>query len=282
MENLNIRENILKKGHYAIYKQGPANFKNLRILNTCNKYGIMTTNALFYEDGMSFDERKAIFLERRKKSAKDYNYAFDPYKFYIPKQDGKGKAVEITREMVETYEDGWDLDIEADILITTDKVPGIVVGFPVADCPVVIASDLKNGVTATAHCSAKMINNYLPIKTVEALQSMYNSKKEDIFIYVGAHAGKDWTYDRYPDFVTENFWRKTGAVSKVKDDDFRINMDKALLYQLNPEEYETYIINTDNTITNSNYYSNHAYTKGNKEKKGRNFVGAYYQKVKTL
>ena len=66
MENLNIRENILKKGHYAIYKQGPASFKNLRILNTGNKYGIMTTNALFYEDGMSFNERKAIFLECRK------------------------------------------------------------------------------------------------------------------------------------------------------------------------------------------------------------------------
>ena len=283
MENLKIKENILKKGHYAIYKQGPASFKNLRILNTGNKYGTMTTKTLFYEDGMSFDDRKAIFLERRKKAAKDYDYAFDPYKFYIPKQDGKGKAVEITREMVEAYEDGWDLDIEADILITTDKVPEIVVGFPVADCPVVIASDLKNGVTATAHCSAKMINNYLPIRTVKALQSMYNSKKEDIYIYIGAHAGKDWSYDRYPDFATENFWKATGAVKQVKEDDFRINMDKALLYQLPPVEYETYIINTDNTRTNPNYYSHSVYTnKGIKEKNGMHFEGAYYQKVKRL
>ena len=282
MENLKFNEKVLRIGSYDIYKKGTASVNNLRILNTGNKYGTMTTKSCFYEKGLSFDDRKAIFLERRKMAAADNNYAFDPYKFYIPKQDSKGKAVEITKEMVESYKDGWDLDIEADILITTDKVPGVVTGFPVADCPVIVASDLKNGITATAHCSAKMINNYLPIKTVEALQSMYNSKKEDIFIYVGAHAGKDWTYDRYPDFVTENFWRKTGAVSKVKDDDFRINMDKALLYQLNPEEYETYIINTDNTITNSNYYSNHAYTKGNKEKNGRNFVGAYYQKVKTL
>ena len=282
MNNLKFNNKVLQIGQYAIYKKGTADFANLRIIDIDNKYGTMTTNALFFEDELSYDARKAIFLERRKMAAKDNKEAFDPYKFYIPKQDGKGQAVEITKEMVESYKDGWDLDIEADILITTDKVPGVVTGFPVADCPVIVASDLKNGITATAHCSAKMINNYLPIKTVEALQSMYNSKKEDIFIYVGAHAGKDWTYDRYPDFVTENFWRKTGAVSKVKDDDFRINMDKALLYQLNPDEYETYIINTDNTITNSNYYSNHAYTKGNKEKKGRNFVGAYYQKVKTL
>ena len=284
MENLNVRDKILKIGQYDIYKKGTTSFKNLRILNTGNKYGTMTTKACFYEDGMSFDDRKAMFLERRKKAAQDYNYAFNPYKFYIPSQNGEGKAVELTREMVESFKDGWDLDIKADILITTDKIPGVVVGFPVADCPVVIASDLKNGVTATAHCSAKMINNYLPIRTVEALQSMYDSKKEDIYIYIGAHAGKDWSYDIYPDFATEHFWEETGAVKQVKEDDFRINMDNALLYQLHPEDYETYIINTDNTRTNPNYYSNSIYNhgKGKEEKNGMHFEGAYYQKTKRL
>lgn len=284
MENLNFRENVLKIGHYDIYKKGSASVKNLRILNTGNKYGTMTTKACFYEDGLSFDDRKAIFLERRKKAAADNNYAFDPYKFYMPIQNGEGKAVELTREMVEAYEDGWDLDIKADILITTDKIPGVVAGFPVADCPLLIASDLKNGITATAHCGAAMINNYLPIKTVEALQSMYNSKKEDIYIYIGAHAGKDWSYDRYPDFATEKFWEQTEAVKQIKEDDFRINMDSALLYQLSPEEYETYIINTDNTRTNPNYYSNSIYNhgKGPEDKNGMHFEGAYYQKTKRL
>lgn len=284
MENLNVRDKILKIGQYDIYKKGTTSFKNLRILNTGNKYGTMTTKACFYEDGMSFDDRKAMFLERRKKAAQDYNYAFNPYKFYIPSQNGEGKAVELTREMVESFKDGWDLDIKADILITTNKILGVVVGFPVADCPVVIASDLKNGVTATAHCSAKMINNYLPIRTVEALQSMYDSKKEDIYIYIGAHAGKDWSYDIYPDFATEHFWEETGAVKQVKEDDFRINMDNALLYQLHPEDYETYIINTDNTRTNPNYYSNSIYNhgKGKEEKNGMHFEGAYYQKVKRM
>ena len=283
MENLNIRENILKKGHYAIYKQGPASFKNLRILNTGNKYGIMTTNALFYEDGMSFDERKAIFLECRKKVAADNNYAFDPYKFYIPKQDGKGKAVELTRDMVEAYEDGWDLDIEADILITTDKVPGVVVGFPVADCPVVVASDLKNGVTATAHCSAAMIDNYLPKMTIESLQSEYDSKLEDIYVYIGAHAGSSWTYDKWPNWAKENFWEETGAITE-ENGLYRINLRKALLSQLHPEKFETFIVNTTDTRTNPNYYSNSVYNNGEgpKEKDGRHFEGAYYQKTKRL
>lgn len=281
MENLELNEKILRIGSYDIYKKGTTNVKNLRILNTGNKYGIMTANPCFYEDGMSDDDIKAIFLKRRKIASVDNNCGFDPYKFYVPTQNGEGKAVEITKEMVEAYKDGWDLEIKADILITTDKVPGIVAGFPVADCPVIVASDLKNGITATAHCSAAMINNYLPIRTVEALQSMYNSKKEDIYVYIGAHAGKNWTYDRYPKFATEKFWEQTGAVKQVADNDFKIDMDKALLYQLNPEEYETFIINSDDTITNPNYYSNSAACT-DKAKDGRHFEGAYYQKTKRL
>lgn len=283
MENLKFNEKVLRIGAYDIYKKGTASVNNLRILNTGNKYGTMTTKPCFYEKGLSFDDRKAIFLERRKMAAADNNYAFDPYKFYIPKQDSKGKAVELTREMVEAYEDGWDLDVEADILIVTDKIPRVVAGFPVADCPVIVASDLKNGITATAHCGVAMINNYLPIRTVEALQSMYGSKKEDIYVYIGAHAGNDWTYDRYPPFATEKFWEQTGAVKQVADNDFKIDMDKALLYQLNPEEYETFIMNTDNTRLNPNYYSNSVYVNEKlEEKAGMHFEGAYYQKTKRL
>ena len=52
---------------------------------------------------------------------------------------------------------------------------------------------------------------------------------------------------------------------------------KALLYQLNPEKFETYIVNDDDTITNNNYFSNSA-ARNNKEKAGRQFTGAYYKK----
>lgn len=280
MENLKFNEKVLRIGSYDIYKKGTASVNNLRILNTGNKYGTMTTKSCFYEKGLSFDDRKAIFLERRKMAAADNNYAFDPYKFYIPKQDSKGKAVELTREMVEAYEDGWDLDVEADILIVTDKIPRVVAGFPVADCPVIVASDLKNGITATAHCGVAMINNYLPIRTVEALQSMYGSKKEDIYVYIGAHAGNSWTYDTWPRWAKEGFWEKTGAITE-EDGMYRINLRVAMLSQLNPELFETFIINSDDTITNPNYYSNSA-ARTDKTKDGRHFEGAYYQKTKRL
>ena len=269
--------------NYEFYKIGKMPVRNLRILNTGNMYGTLTTEATFYKEGMPFDERKAIFLERRKKVAEAKKYAFDPYKFYMPSQNGEGKAVELTREMVEAYEDGWDLDIPSDILIVTNKTPGVVAGFPVADCPVIIASDLRNGVTATAHCSAEMIDKYLPKMIVEELQSKYNSKLEEIYVYVGAHAGNDWTYDKWPFFAKETFWEKTGAI-KEENGSYKIDLRKAILNQLNPNDFETFIVNDDNTITNPNYYSNSIYNhgKGPKEKNGMHFEGAYYQKVKRL
>ncbi len=284
MKNIKFNKNVLMVGKYAILKNGLAKVKGLRILDTGNKYGCMTTKACFYDEKMSDEDIRDLFLKHRKMAAKDTNYAFDPYKFYMPSQDGEGKAVELTEEMIEAYKDGWDLDIKGDILIVTNKTPGVVAGFPVADCPVVIASDLKNGVTATAHCSAAMIDKYLPIRTIEALQSKYNSKKEDIYVHIGAHASSDWTYDRRPDFMTESFWDRTGALRQVKDDKYKIDLDKALLYQLNPLEYESFIINTIDTLTDPNYYSNSVYNngKGPKKKDGRHFEGAYYQKVKRL
>lgn len=263
-----------------IYKMGKGSNSDLRIFDDGNRFGNMNTQPKFFPSNMTKEERKEAFLAHRSLASEVYGFEFDPYKFYMPSQNKEGKAVELTKEMVEAYQDGWDLDIPADILVVTDKTPGVVVGFPVADCPVVIASDLKNGITATAHCSAEMIDNYLPKMTIEALQENYNSKLEDIFVYIGAHAGPNWTYDRYPSWAKESFWEETGAI-KEENGLYKINLRKALLYQLHKEDYESFIVNDDDTITNPNYYSNSAAVH-NPTKAGRHFEGAYYAKVKTL
>lgn len=250
---------------------------NLRIIDTGKKYGCMNTGKNFYPEGLSLEERKALFLEHRRLASASYNEEFDPKKIYVPKQNKEGKAVELTRAMVEAYEDGWDLDIPGDILIITKDLPGVVAGFPVADCPVLIASDLKNGVTATAHCGAEMIDNYLPKLTIESLQSKYDSKLDDIYVYIGAHAGNNWTYDSMPKWAKESFWEETGAIKEKENGEFEIDLRKALLYQLNPDDFETFIVNNDDTITNPNYYSNSA-SRNDKSKAGRQFIGAYYKK----
>lgn len=278
MKNLDvIRNNYKKDGKYAIYKEGTMPLNNVRMIDTTKEFGTMTTKDIFYDSKLDYEKRKAIFLERRKVASLSHNGEFDPYKFYMPSQTKDGSATVLTQEMVDAYQDGWDLDIKSDILIVTDKTPGVVAGYPVADCPVLIASDLKNGVTATAHCGAEMVDRYLPQMTVEALQSKYDSKLDDIRIYIGSHAGANWTYDRVPSFINESFWEETGAFRQVGDKDYKIDLRKALLYQLNPEKFESYIVNNDDTITNNNYFSNSAAGK-DESKFGRQFTGAYYKK----
>lgn len=276
MKNLKVNDYVLN-GKYAIYKLGSMSVNNLRIIDTGKQYGCMNTGKNFYPEGLSLEERKALFLEHRRLASASYNEEFDPKKIYVPKQNKEGKAVELTRAMVEAYEDGWDLDIPGDILVITKDLPGVVAGFPVADCPVLIASDLKNGVTATAHCGAEMIDNYLPKLTIESLQSKYDSKLDDIYVYIGAHAGSDWTYDSMPKWAKESFWEETGAIKEKENGEFEIDLRKALLYQLNPDDFETFIVNNDDTITNPNYYSNSA-SRNDKSKAGRQFIGAYYKK----
>lgn len=276
MKNLKVNDYILN-GKYAIYKFGNMPTNDLRILDVDKRYGCMNTGKMFYKEGLSAEERKALFLEHRQLASFDYYNEFDPKKFYMPSQNKKGEAVELTREMVEAHEDGWDLDIPGDILVITKDLPGVVAGYPVADCPVLIASDLKNGVTATAHCGAEMIDNYLPKLTIESLQSKYDSKLDDIYVYIGAHAGNNWTYDSMPKWAKESFWEETGAIRENKKGEFKIDLRKALLYQLDPEKFETFIVNNDDTITNPNYYSNSA-ARGDKSKAGRQFTGAYYRK----
>lgn len=276
MKNLKVNDYVLN-GKYAIYKLGSMSVNNLRIIDTGKKYGCMNIGKNFYPEGLSLEERKALFLEHRRLASADYNEEFDPKKFYVPEQNKEGKAVELTRAMVEAYEDGWDLNIPGDILIITKDLPGVVAGFPVADCPVLIASDLKNGVTATAHCGAEMIDNYLPKLTIESLQSKYDSKLDDIYVYIGAHAGNNWTYDSMPKWAKESFWEETGAIKEKENGEFKIDLRKALLYQLNPNDFDTFIVNNDDTITNPNYYSNSA-SRNDKSKAGRQFIGAYYKK----
>lgn len=264
------------------YKVNNRSIKGLRLIDVGNRFGNMNTNTAFFPEGMSKENCKAAFLQNRCDLSHYHNDEFNPYKFYMPLQNGNGEATILTEEMVQATKDGWDLDIKSDILIVTEKTPRVVAGYPVADCPVIIASDLKNGVTATAHCSGERINQFLPKQTIESLQSNFDSRLEDIYVYIGAHAGNNWAYTcNPPAWATESFWEEVGAITQVGDK-YKIDLDKALLYQLgNPGQYDSFLVNHDNTITNPNYYSNHAYkTLKREEKAGRGFQGAYYKKMR--
>lgn len=277
--NLEIRRNhFITDGKYAYYKRPETSLAyNYRIVDSTRRYGCMTTVEAFYEKGISETERKAIFLERRRNLSNSYDIGFDPKKFYMPSQTKDGSAIELTEEMIEACEDGWNLSIKSDILVVTHKTPGAVAGYPVADCPVLVATDLKNGITATAYCGAEMTDMELPRKTIEMMENKYNSKKADIAIYIGSHAGPNWTYDSIPKWAKKDFWKEYEIIKQVADNEYRIDLRKALLLQLEPAEFDSFIVNNEDTITNKNYYSNSAQGK-DPSKAGRQFTDAYYVK----
>ena len=201
-------------------------------------------------------------------------YGFDPHKMFMADQKDKtGSYFEITEDYVNENPNGWT-DISEDILIITDKVPGVVIGHPVADCPVVMVEDVKNGAVAVAHCSADLIDKHMPYMAYQALKEAYDSNDDNIIAFVSACAGSEWKYDQYPKFATDNhIW--DGAIIE-ENGVFKIDVRKAIKKQLTGLDIR---FNYDDTITDPNYYSNSAaspYGGNDQTKYGRNFAGVFY------
>mgnify|MGYP004528807481 FL=1 len=251
---------------------------HLQIIETGKRFGNMNAEKDFFtkEYELTKEECEHLFLENRKKAAAFYG--FDENKFYMPTQQRNGSHQEVTKEMIAQEKDGWNLEIPADILIVTDKTPNVVVGYPVADCAVVIMSDLKNGVSATAHCSASFVDSKLPQMTLEALKEDYDSKEENIFVYVSACASDNWVYDSYPKFIQDHdFWERTSAIQQ-EGNKYRIDLRKAIQAQLKTHHFYQILYNPADTITNPSYYSNFAAYHGDTTKKGRHYAGVFYKK----
>lgn len=271
---------------------------SLKIIDVGNQFGTMNTSSIslsnlsgldkFYlyavfgvlvdHDSKLNSEIRQIIFERHRRAMADH-YGFDASKIFIADQKNKdGSSFEITREFVEANPDGLMASIPEDILITTDKVPGVVIGHPVADCPVVMAADLRKGAVAIAHCSAELIDKKMPMMVVDALQRAYDSKDDDIVAYISACAGSDWSYDTYPRWATDRkLW--DGAIIE-ENGVFKIDMRKVIENELLERNIHTMEFNMDNTRTNPNYYSNSmASPNGGNDptKSGRNFAGVFFK-----
>lgn len=241
-----------------------------------DKKMLMEKHNLESLDGFEFskEDKDMIFKEHRKAFGADQG--FDWRKMFMMDQTTKnGSYFEITKDFVEANPNGW-ADIPEDILIITDKVPGVVAGYPVADCPVVMMSDMKQGITAVAHCSAALIDKKMPMMIADALTQGYGSREEDIRILVGACAGKNWKYNCWPNFANdERLWKD--CITQVGED-FFIDIRKAIKKEFAERGLENCdtLFNLADTITDSRYYSN-SVRKQQPEKFGRHFEGIYYE-----
>lgn len=255
---------------------------DVRILDVGNKFGTMNTAAGFYPMKMSLEKRQASFLKKRKKLGKENDY--DYKKFFMASQTLKdGSYCVLTDELISRYDDGWLLDIPEDILIITRNTPGVVIGHPIADCPVIIMNDKSRGVTALGHCSAEMVDSLLPINIFQALEKEFGTTCSDVKVYVSSCISDKWEYDSFPSFAkNKEVW--LGSISEVhtmdKDTYYNIDIRKAIFKQLLSIGIKSKDIywNMDDTLTDTNYYSNSG-ARFDPKKKGRNFAGAYYPKT---
>lgn len=242
--------------------------------------GIMSRNKKFYSESMNQEEINNEFLKTRIKLGSKYN--FDGKKMFQALQKTTTNNVEyedgtyhvITVEDINN-EDLWYVEIPADILIISEKYKQIVVGNQMADCPILIIEDRRLGVTALSHCGAPYINRMLPQQTVEALFKEYKSNVEDLYVYIGSNAKKEsYIYDKYPTWATNN---KVWGKHIIKNNDtYNIDMEGAMIEQLENVGIKNITISNEDTITDNIHYSHSASSKGNKEKFGQNFVGFYY------
>ena len=255
---------------------------NLRNITDDDRLMLMYKNDLkpseLEEYQLTKSDKNMIFANHRRAFAEANG--FDWHKMFMADQVNKnGSYFEITRDYVENNPNGWT-DIPEDILIITDEVPGVAIGHPVADCPVIIMEDVKNKVTAIAHCSAELIDKRMPMMIADALSSAYNTKDEDIKVRVSSCAGPTWTYDKWPGFANDKtIWEDTCAITEW-DNEFKINIRAAIAGQLIERGIgQNVSYDFADTIIDKEYYSNSA-SRSNPDKYGRQFTGAIYQKVR--
>ncbi|MDD6224008.1 MAG: laccase domain-containing protein [bacterium] len=272
---------------------------NIKYFHSMIVDGNMNLDKKFYPEGMNKEEIKADFTMRRIKLGRELG--FDGLKILTPiqkkrpdlsdsteeekqrllaKYDTKymdGHAVRITRDMIDSYEDLYDIDIDSDILMIDSTLPEIALAYPVADSPVVFAEDTINQVVAMAHCGGEYIDRGLAGDLIEQLRGTSDCHPDDISVYIGPHAqAHSYTYDCFPKFVKNGqYW--TECLTE-QDGFIHINMAKAIIRQLEAKHIPiTNIHNSDiDTITNPNFYSNNR-ARFDQNKDGRFYTGCFYQ-----
>ena len=241
----------------------------------CKKHHIDIVDLEHYD---LVSDRKEIFNRHRENLGAAMG--FDGRHMFMADQAHKtGSHFEITKEYVRDYPEGWT-NIPEDILVVTSHTPKVVIGHPVADCPVVMMMDRKQGVSAIGHCSGEMIDKRLPEMIAEVLRKDYGSKADELIAYVSASIGPGWTYDCFPRWAKdEKIW--DSCIYMGEDGLFHIDLKPAIMLQLIKSglQREHIMFSQDDTQKNPNYYSNSmASQKENPafEKMGRHFAGMFY------
>lgn len=242
--------------------------------------GIFSSSRKFYRKDITDNE---IFEEIKKSRIRlGEKFNFSGLKMFQVKQKMEdnntypdNKWIEINESYM-TKEDFFKEEIEADILVITDKYKKVALSHRMADCPVLIVEDRNQGISAIAHCGFYHINRGLPRALIKIMISEFKSEENDLYLYIGSHIHKEnYIYDKYPEKATNReIWN--GAIEE-KGGKYYIDLEKAIRNQLSDFKLGEIKVSPINTATDENYASHREASLGNKSKLGQNIVGFYYK-----
>lgn len=237
--------------------------QNMRIVefNSTIDYGYMNKN--FYPKEMDNDEKNRLVRKNKQNLVNKFGLSYK--NIFIPIQKSNknsdlyedGKCYTLTQEDILKYDDLYDLDVYADIVKLTPETKNIAIAYPVADCAVVKAVNLKTKEVVLSHCGGEYIDRYLPMQTIDALGGC----EDDIKVYISPFA-----YSLFYSDASNLVWAKNDLVWKdckeEKEENgitsVRIDIYKALRRQLLDRkiDFDNIIFSPYDTSTCDMFYSN--------------------------
>ena len=239
---------------------------------------------------------KIEFLKNRILMCK--KYGFDGRKIIIPYDNQisyKTGSYFIADDNI--YSENEDLIYvkkPSDIVLLKEDNPGIVIGYPVSDDPVVIMEDKEHGISALAHCNLEQISNKVPLYMIKALQREANSNIENLKVYISSNLKKEnHNYLLKPKTIKNNHEIWKGYIKKHKlnnENNFIEIICDLLTYQVDQESAifnmlvkrgikpKNITISEKDTYKNNELFSSKL-VKDFREKslQGKFLVGAYYE-----
>lgn len=244
------------------------------------KDGIFSSAKKFYKKDITEQE---IYEEIKKSRIKLGNrYNFSGLKMFQVTQKMEdndsypdNKFVLINEKYMEK-EDFFTEEIKADILVITNKYKKVALSHRMADCPVLIIEDRKQGIAAIVHCGFYHINRGLPKEFIKIMLNEFNCKEKDLYLYIGSHIHKEnYIYDKYPEKATnKEIWKE--AIEE-KDGLFYIDLEQAIINQIKEFNLAEIKVSSINTANHKDYASHREATLGNNRKLGQNIVGFYFK-----
>lgn len=244
--------------------------------------GCMSEKREFYSESMSTNDIIEDLKKRRERLGQLKGFDGNKILIPVPMNNRPFTYRDVTEQVTDILStepdiDLWDIDIPCDIMIIRSTLKGVILSYPVADCPVVVVS--SKDTLGIAYCRVDLVDKKLPISLVDAVSKVSKAKDSELSAYIGPCAGYNYIYESYPYWATSSDWKHF-----ITDEysGYRIDLKRAIMSQLMRRRVGNVTTSTIDTISDPNFYSDYASIHGAKTKKGKFLTGAYFDtKYKT-